>query len=64
MRVFEEVEVAGCDGGFFLRGHLVEVDLVGADLIEDLRGINVSVPLQLGAGGGVLESCGAKLVLG
>jgi hypothetical protein len=36
--VLEEVEVAGCDAGFFLRGDLVEVDLVGVDLIQDLRG--------------------------
>jgi hypothetical protein len=38
MRVFEEVEVAGCDASFFFGVHLVEVDLVGVDLIEDLRG--------------------------
>jgi len=38
MGVFEEVKVAGCDVGFFLGGYLVEVDLVGVDLIEDLWG--------------------------
>jgi hypothetical protein len=50
MRVFEEVKVAGCDVSFFLGGYLVEVDLVRVDLIEDLRGPNVSFTLQLGLG--------------
>jgi hypothetical protein len=53
--VFEEVEVAGCDAGFFLGGHLVEVDLVGVDLIEDLRGQMLALPVQLGLGAGILE---------